>query len=376
MSTSVELSPGHYRSVFDALPVPALIVDRSTTGIHAANRRAARVLDPDDRSGQAMLGTRLGDLVRSPLDDLVDDLRIAAGGADLPLVFHGAGSRAERRMLCQVRSVDPVAGPLRLWLVTLIDGPTRLGRFRELSEELRQANKQAAHERELRRRSVEEYETLERFANAMAHDLRGPMRHIGSLVPILEEELGTDLPEELERLLDLIRRSVLRGTDLIDALLRHAGAASGQIDVRPMDLDEVVDDVLEGLAWSLDGVEHRVVVETPLGVVSADGSLVRLLLDNLIGNAIKYRSPDRPLEIVVGRGEPGDGTVVSVTDNGRGFAPDEGDVVMEPFKRLESDVAGHGIGLATCAKICERHGWALEADGRLDRGACFRVVAR
>ncbi len=221
-----------------------------------------------------------------------------------------------------------------------------------------------------------ELRTLERFAQAMAHDLKGPLRHIGTLLPAIEDSMGADLPPESRRLMELARASAQRGRELVDALLTHATAVSGEVEFGPVDLDRVVEASVADHHWALDGVAHRVSLVGALGVVEADRALARLLIDNLIGNAIKYRNPDRTLEIEITGGSDDSSSFLEIADNGIGFDASDSVTIFEPFVRLETSVEGHGIGLATCRTICERHGWIIDAVAQRDRGARFRVRTR
>ncbi len=377
MSTSVETALDPWLAVFDRFPFPAVVVERGSTRILRANRAAVDLLDLDDRQVGEPGGPTLADLVTRPLADLDEDLRIAAGGGDLPLVLSSVPeSGVPERHGCQVVPIVLGPGPADRWLVTFGCNLARLNRFRNLSGELRQANDEAAQERKLRDRMSGELRTLERFAQAMAHDLKGPLRHIGTLLPAIEDSMGDDLPAESRRLMELARSSAQRGRDLVDALLSHATAVSGDVDVGPVDLDRLVEVSVADHHWALDGVAHRVSLVGALGVVEADRALARLLIDNLIGNAIKYRNPDRTLEIEITGGSDDSSSFLEIADNGIGFDASDSVTIFEPFVRLETSVEGHGIGLATCRTICERHGWIIDAVAQRDRGARFRVRTR
>lgn len=376
MSTSAEVDNTLRLAIFDRFPFPAVVVERGTTRLLRANRAAAELLHIELVPVPDGPGPTLADLVTRPLAELDDDLRIAAGGADLPLVLPpGPDSDEPRRYGCQVVPIELGPGPITLWLVTFGCNLARLNRFQDMSGQLRRANEEAAEERKLRARTSVELRTLERFAQAMAHDLKGPLRHIGTLLPAIEDSIGTDLPPESRRLLELARMSAQRGRDLVEALLGHATAVSGEVELEPVDLDRLVEASLVDHQWALDGVPHRISLVEPLGAVDGDRALVRLLIDNLIGNAIKYRNPDRILEIDITRGSDRSPSILEVADNGIGFEPGDAIRVFEPFVRLESSIDGHGIGLATCQTICDRHGWVIDAIGQRHRGARFRVRA-
>jgi len=361
-------------AVFDRFPFPAAVIERGSTRILRANRAAIELLDLDEqRIGEAD-GHVLADLVTRPLNALDEDLRIAAGGGDLPLVLSAPTESGEPdRHGCQVVPVTFGPGLVDRWLVTFGCNLSRLSRCKNLSGELRQANDEADQERMLRDRMSGELRTLERFAQAMAHDLKGPLRHIGTLLPAIEDSMGADLPLESRRLMELASASAQRGRELVDALLSHATAVSGDVDSGPVDLDRLLEASVSDHHWALEGVAHRISLVGPLGVVQADRALVRLLVDNLIGNAIKYRNPDRTLEIEITTGSDGSSTILEIADNGIGFDAADAARVFEPFVRLETSVSGHGIGLATCATICNRHGWIIDAVAQRDRGARFRV---
>lgn len=377
VSTSVETALEPWLAVFDRFPFPAVVVERGTTRLLRANRVAVEMLDLDpDRVG-AHDGPVLADLVTRPLAELDEDLRIAAGGGDLPLVLASPSESGEpARHGCQVMPIALGPGPVDRWFVTFGCNLARLSRFQSLSSELRHANDEAIQERKLRHRMSSELRTLERFAQAMAHDLKGPLRHIGTLLPAIEDSMGADLPPESRRLMELARASAQRGRELVDALLTHATAVSGDVESGPVNLDRVVEASVTDHHWALEGVAHRVSLVGPLGVVQADRALIRILVDNLIGNAIKYRNPDRTLDIEITKGSDDPSSILEIADNGIGFDAADAARVFEPFVRLETSVSGHGIGLATCQTICSRHGWVIDAVGQRDRGARIRVRSR
>lgn len=357
------------RAAFVGLPVPALVVERETTEIVRANRAARLVLAIG--GDNELDPPTLAQLVTSPLERLVDDLRIAAGGGELPLILVDRSDRPDRRS-CRVASLGPPGGRAEHWLVTIDTTSGGAARLRSLGRRLQEADELAGRERVLRRQLAEDHETLKRFANAMAHDLKGPLRHIGALLPVIEDRLEADLSPDLRRLLRAVQTSAGRGRDLVDALLAHAGASSGPVSLRSVDLDRVVDELIEVHRHDLARVDDRIEVDRPLGSVWADPALVQLLLDNLLTNAVKYRRHDHPLVVRVGGGRDAS-TVIEVVDNGIGFEPTAGAQIFEPFTRLTADADGHGVGLATCRMVCRRHGWTIEADGRPGRGARFVV---
>ncbi len=205
------------------------------------------------------------------------------------------------------------------------------------------------------RRQVDELET---FAGAVAHDLRSPLAAMTSWVEVLTDHLtdqGTDdsgAREALHRL----SASGDRMSRLIDDLLAYATAASAPLDVHDIDLDDAVSQVAdEVVAASARGA---VVEARGLGTLSGDPSLVRQLLANVIGNAVKYTADDvRP--VVSLRAEHSDrGVVIRVTDNGVGVPEHLQTTIFDRFTRVASTATsrpGSGLGLAICARAVQRH---------------------
>lgn len=210
---------------------------------------------------------------------------------------------------------------------------------------------------------------LERFALVASHDLRSPLAAVVGfleLVPRFADELP---PSALDALAGA-SRNVHRSLETVDALLQLArvGRRGEQMAV---DVGEVVAEVQDLLAGDLaDSGAELVVGELP--TVLADPSHVRVLFQNLVANAIKYREPERALRIEVTAHDDGDRWTLVVSDNGRGFAPEDREVIFAPFSRRSTGekVEGVGIGLATCRRIVSHHGGKIAAEP-LEPGARF-----
>lgn len=227
-----------------------------------------------------------------------------------------------------------------------------------MAEELARANA------ELARTNRE----LEAFSYTVSHDLRAPLRTIGAFTQALAEELGD---RASDRARDYIRRVLAassRMAELIEALLELSRLSRVPIGRHRVDLSAIAAAVIEDLARH----EPRRAVATSIApnlVVAADGRLMRILLDNLLGNAWKFTSRQAAPRIEVGA----DGEAFFVKDNGIGFDMAKADRLFTPFCRLHTDEAleGTGIGLATARRIVERHGGRIWAEARLGEGATF-----
>ena len=241
--------------------------------------------------------------------------------------------------------------------------------LRKLNEELEERVAQRTAELEISNRE------LESFSYSVSHDLRAPLRHVAGYVQLLEKTARDRLSDQDRRYLDTIAQSSQRMGDLIDHLLEFSRIGRAEIRSAAVDLEELLDDVLAELAPELNGrsVEWR---REPLPVVSGDRKMLRLVLANLVANAIKFTRPRDPARISI-TSEPGENgeTVIIVRDNGVGFNMKYADKLFGVFERLHaaSEFEGSGIGLANVRRIVHRHGGRTWAHSRAEGGASFYV---
>lgn len=194
---------------------------------------------------------------------------------------------------------------------------------------------------------------LEQFAYVASHDLKQPLRQISSFATLLERRLGDQASDEVRDYLGFLNDGATRMQALVGDLLDYS-----RVSHRPLHNDSVaMDEVLSAALVLLNAAmaDGAVVIERqPLPNVRGDRSQLERLLQNLVGNALKYRDPDRAPIIRIGC----DDGVFFVADNGIGIAADQAERVFMIFQRLHSAQAyeGTGIGLAICRKIVERHG--------------------
>jgi DNA-binding response OmpR family regulator len=208
---------------------------------------------------------------------------------------------------------------------------------------------------------------LEAFSYSVSHDLREPLRTIGAFTHALAEDLGDKLEGKSRDHLRRVLAAASRMSDLIDALLELARINRTPVVRHRVELTPLAHVVADELRRR--DPERRVDISiAPDLVVAGDGRQLRILLDNLLGNAWKFTSQRAHAHITFGReileGKP----VFYVDDNGVGFDMAQADRLFEPFHRLHSDarLQGTGIGLATARRIVERHGgriWARSAPG-------------
>lgn len=213
---------------------------------------------------------------------------------------------------------------------------------------------------ELKNAALEESNRdLAQFAFVAAHDLQEPLRTIGVYADVLRHRYQGTLDARADGYLGHITEQVTRARQLVRDVLVLA-KVSVQPELAPLDLGALWADVAEGLSWPEDARWSC----TALPPVQANEGQVRQLLTNLLGNAIKFRSP-APLAVTLSGVREGEEVRFSLADNGIGLAPEHAEQVFGMFQRLHSRAAtgGNGIGLAVCRKIIERHGGRIWIEG-------------
>ena len=208
-------------------------------------------------------------------------------------------------------------------------------------------------------------ESLEAFAGQISHDLQSPLTALEMSLELLADAVGPDA--DVQFLLDHARsggqRMARTITDLLDFALAGAGSPAVAVD-----LEQVLGDVLADLGPQVSGA---VIEVTKLPAVLGHESELRAVLQNLIANAVKFATPYGPARVEVS-GRVVDGTArITIADNGPGVPEEQREAVFGLSVRGESDVAGHGIGLATCARIISARGGSIGVDPAPSGGAAF-----
>lgn len=217
---------------------------------------------------------------------------------------------------------------------------------------------------------IERYESdLEAFNASVSHDLQGPIRSIDGFTRLLQQDCGEALDARGRGYLDNVRSACRRMERLVNDLLRLSQAARRELVPRAVDVSALAEEVVEGLRQKDPEREVSVVI-APGIEVRGDPDLLKIALENVIGNAWKYTGKRPQARIEVGVLENGRGNVCFVRDNGIGFDMKDASRLFEAFQRLhEGEFDGTGIGLATVKRVVERHGGRIWAEGRVDEGA-------
>ncbi|MCJ7588646.1 MAG: PAS domain-containing protein [Candidatus Aminicenantes bacterium] len=213
---------------------------------------------------------------------------------------------------------------------------------------------------------------LEGFAYSVSHDLRAPLRTIDgfshALLEDYEDKLGVQGKDYLRR----VRASTQRMAQLIDDILKLSRITRSEMNIEKVNLTQIAWSIIDELQKSQP--ERLINIKIAEGLEdTADPRLMRVALENLLGNAWKFTGKQSEAVIEFGSTKEGEKKVYFIRDNGAGFDMAYADKLFAPFQRLHTteEYAGTGIGLATVQRIARRHGGKAWAEGQVDKGATF-----
>jgi len=284
--------------------------------------------------------------LRELLEDVLPENAVVEDFA-VELDFPGEGRRS---MLLSARRLERAGRPLILLAVQ--DTTERLRALQDLE------------------RSNQE---LERFAYVASHDLQEPLRMVASYTRLLQKRYQGQLDERADKYIAYAVEGAERMRTLIQDLLAYSRVGTQGTELVATDPNEVLAEVLRDFALRIQEVGATVTRE-PIPGVMADPSQLRLVLQNLVENALKFSGDEPPVVHVAGRRE-GPQVVICVRDEGVGIDPEYFEQVFVIFRRLQGrDEKGTGIGLALCKRIVERHGGRLWVESEAGSGATFRFT--
>jgi light-regulated signal transduction histidine kinase (bacteriophytochrome) len=213
---------------------------------------------------------------------------------------------------------------------------------------------------------------LEGFTSSVCHDLRAPLRAIDGFTQILAKEYVVKLDEKAEEYFDHIHAGVRHMTALIDDLMKLSRVGYAAVQRESVDLSSVVRTITDALHKSEP--QRTVDFAVQGGVIAVgDPNLLRVALENLLGNAWKYTSKHDKAHIEFGIKDQDGQRVYFVRDDGAGFDMRSAENLFGVFQRMHraSEFAGTGVGLATVARIVRAHGGKIWAEAEVERGATF-----
>ncbi len=243
---------------------------------------------------------------------------------------------------------------------------------RRMAAEIRRRKAVEASLRKSEEALVAANKELEAFSYSVSHDLRAPLRHVSGFVQLLQSNAKGKLDETGVRYLEVIAGAAKKMGELIDDLLSFSRTGRAQMHLESVPLGLLVEECRRELEPEMQG-RKMVWAIGELPEVQADRPLLRQVLANLLGNAVKYTGKREEARIEVFSRREGGEIVVGVKDNGAGFDMKYVDKLFGVFQRLhgENEFEGTGIGLANVRRIIVRHGGRTWAEGEVEQGATF-----
>lgn len=212
---------------------------------------------------------------------------------------------------------------------------------------------------------------LELFAYVASHDLQEPLRMVTSFTQLLEKRYKNKLDKDADEFIEFILDGATRMQSMINDLLQYSRVGTRGKPFKLTDFESVFGQSLVNLKIAIDE-NNAIITHDPLPTLMADSTQMIEVFQNLISNAIKFRSKESP-QVHVSALKKRNEWVFSVRDNGIGIAPEFFDKLFIIFQRLHSrsEYPGTGIGLAVCKKIVERHGGKIWVESEPDKGSTF-----
>ena len=210
---------------------------------------------------------------------------------------------------------------------------------------------------------------LVQFAFIASHDLQEPLRMIGSYVQLLSRRYKGMLDSDADEFIDYAVEGAKRMKMMLNDLLEYSHIGTSVKSLKPTDCGKALDQALLNLTTVIEK-SGAVITNENMPTVMADDNHLAKLFENLIGNAIKYRS-EKPPNIHVSAEQQNDEWIISVNDNGIGIEPEYNEYIFLIFRQLNKEVYGTGAGLAICKKIVERYGGKIGVESKIGEGSTF-----
>jgi PAS domain S-box-containing protein len=347
-----------------------LILDSAGDGIYGLDLEGKiTFINP---AASKMLGLNGGQIVGRPMEQIVhhtmsDGLPFAKASPILTILEDGVPRQGTEELF---RRNDGTSIPVDYLGTPIVERGELIGSvvsFRDVTERQRAEQALAEKARELARSNTE----LEQFAYVASHDLQEPLRMVSSYTQLLARrykgKLGSDADDFIAYAVD----GAARMQRLIQDLLTYSRVGTKGREFVPADCEKLLDQVLGDLKVAIEE-SGAVVTRDALPIVRGDETQIGQLLQNLIGNALKFHNQESP-HVHVSSKRNGKEWIFSVRDNGIGIDAQYAERIFVIFQRLHrrDEYPGTGIGLAVCKKIVERHGGRIWVESNQEKGATF-----
>jgi len=320
---------------------------------------------PEETVGQLIydLGDKQWDIPK--LRELLETILPQHTTFDNYEVEHDFATIGRRTMLLNARQIQSALGNERIILLAMEDITERKLAEEEIKVLSLNLASRAADLEDANRE-------LAAFNYTVSHDLCQPLNSISSACQVIRMLEGDNLKEESKEYLKMAIDGVMNMSNLIGTLLRFSHSAYSELHRKIVDLGKIAKAIAANLI--LTEPNRQVTFKIADGVMAnCDPELLKVVLENFLGNAWKYTGELREAVIEFGSAEIAGATAFFIRDNGPGFSMADADKLFIPFKRLPgtAEFTGHGIGLATVERIIRRHGGKVWAEGEPDKGATF-----
>jgi light-regulated signal transduction histidine kinase (bacteriophytochrome) len=212
---------------------------------------------------------------------------------------------------------------------------------------------------------------LQQFAYVASHDLQEPLRMVSFYTQLLSKRYKGKLDADADEFIGYALDGAVRMSALIKHLLEYSRVSTRRPEFSPTDCEAAFHVSMTNLQMALEEC-HATITHDPLPIVKADSSQIGQLLQNLVGNAVKFRGPQAPHVHVSAQEEPSE-WLFSVKDDGIGIEPEHFDTIFGIFQRLHArdEYPGSGVGLAICKRIVERHRGRMWVESEPGNGSTF-----